>query len=114
MGNPTQFCLTPGQAHDLQGADALLPGVEANFFLADKADDAQERVIDQLQAKNCQIVIPSKSSRIQQREYARHLYKARHLIENFFATLDSLLNGGNLRNATVSQIEAVSSARNSL
>jgi transposase len=87
LGNPTQFYLTPGQAHDLQGADALLPRVEADFFLADKAYDAQERVIDKLQAKNCQIVIPSKSSRIQPREYDQHLYKARHLVENFFAKL---------------------------
>ena len=87
MGNPTQFYLTPGQAHDLQGADALLSGVEADFFLADKAYDAQERVIDKLREKNCQVVIPSKSSRIQPREYDKHLYKARHLIENFFAKL---------------------------
>ena len=49
LGNPTQFYLTSGQAHDLQGADALLPGVEANFFLADKAIDTQARVIDKLQ-----------------------------------------------------------------
>ena len=87
MGNPTQFYLTPGQAHDLQGADVLLPRVEADFFLADKAYDAQERVIDKLREKNCQVVIPSKSSRIQPREYDKHLYKARHLIENFFAKL---------------------------
>jgi hypothetical protein len=25
LGNPVAFFLTPGQAHDLQGADALLP-----------------------------------------------------------------------------------------
>lgn len=51
----------------------------------DKAYDAQERVIDKLREKNCQVVIPSKSSRIQPLEYDKHLYKARHLIENFFA-----------------------------
>ena len=34
--NPTQFYLTPGQAHDLQGADALLSGVKADFFLAER------------------------------------------------------------------------------
>ena len=93
LGNPTQFYLTPGQAHDLQGADVLLAGVEADFFLADKglarmwAYDAQERVVDRLQAQDCQVVIPSKSNRIKPREYDRHLYKARHLIENFFAKL---------------------------
>ena len=49
MGNPTQFYLTLGQAHDLQGADALLPNVQADFFLADRAYDAHERVIEKLQ-----------------------------------------------------------------
>jgi hypothetical protein len=29
LGNPLDFILTPGQAHDLQGADALLPDMAA-------------------------------------------------------------------------------------
>lgn len=85
LGNPTQFYLTPGQSHDLQGADALLPNVEAEAFLADRAYDAQERVIDKLKQKNCEVVIRYKSKRIKKRDYDLHLYKARHLIENFFA-----------------------------
>ncbi len=87
MGNPTQFYLTPGEAHDLNGADILLPNVEAEAFLADKAYDAQKRVIDRLEEKGCEVVIPSTSRRNKPREYDKHLYKARHLIENFFAKL---------------------------
>ena len=87
LGNPTHFHLTPGQAHDINGADALLLNVEAEFFLADRAYDAQERVIEKLEAKGCEVVIPSTSRRNQERDYDRHLYKARHLIENFFAKL---------------------------
>jgi len=34
----------------LQGADALLPNIEADYLLADRAYDAQARVIDKLQA----------------------------------------------------------------
>jgi transposase len=34
-----------------------------------------------------QAVIPSKANRNVQREYDKELYKARHLIENFFAKL---------------------------
>jgi hypothetical protein len=30
LGNPLAFFLTPGQAHDLQGADALLPQMQAD------------------------------------------------------------------------------------
>jgi transposase len=32
-------------------------------------------------------VIPPKSNRTEQREYDKDMYKARHLIENFFAKL---------------------------
>jgi hypothetical protein len=40
LGNPLSFILTPGPAHDLQGADALLPEMAAEVLLADKAFDA--------------------------------------------------------------------------
>jgi len=36
-GNPTGFRLTPGQAIDLEAADALLPRLAADALLADKA-----------------------------------------------------------------------------
>lgn len=87
LGNPTRFHLTPGQAHDLCGADELIPTLEADILLADKAYDAAERVIDVLQNAGKQAVIPSKLSRLEPREYDRELYKSRHLIENFFCKL---------------------------
>lgn len=61
--------------------------MEADAFLADRAYDAQKRVIEKLEEKGCQVVIPSTAKRKQARDYDRHLYKARHLIENFFARL---------------------------
>jgi transposase len=87
LGNPLAFFLTPGQAHDLQGADALLPQMQADTLLADKAFDADERVIEPLLAAGKTPVIPSKSSRKIQRTYDTEMYKARHLIENFFCKL---------------------------
>jgi hypothetical protein len=36
LGNPTGFHLTPGQDHDVEGAEALLPGLQADMVLADK------------------------------------------------------------------------------
>lgn len=41
--------LTPGQAQDLNGADGLLPNLEAKALLSDKAYDADERVLALLQ-----------------------------------------------------------------
>jgi hypothetical protein len=37
LGNPTALTLTPGQAYDLDGDDALLPGITASTIIADKA-----------------------------------------------------------------------------
>ena len=87
LGNPTAVFLTPGQAHDLKGADALLPQMQADALLADKAFDADERVIEPLLAAGKKFVIPPKSNRKVQRTFDREMYKARHLIENFFCKL---------------------------
>ena len=87
MGNPIGFHLTGGQACDLDGADVLLPQIEADIVLADKGFDADERVLIPLQRAGKVAVIPPKANRKVQRNYDQELYKARHLIENFFAKL---------------------------
>ena len=87
LGNPIGFHLTAGQSHDLEGADVLLNELQAEALLADKAYDADERVRERLQEKGGEAVIPSKSSRKEPYPYDKELYKARHLIENFFAKL---------------------------
>jgi len=79
--------LSPGQAHDLEGADALLPELEAGILIADKAFDAQKRVIEPLEQAGKMVVIPPKANRKNPRAHDRDLYKARHLIETFFCKL---------------------------
>ena len=91
LGNPLGCYLTPGQASDLAGADVLLPNLDAHTILADKAYDADKRVIEPLQAQGKTVVIPPKRNRTTPREYDKHLYKARHLIENFFAKLPPVM-----------------------
>ena len=92
LGNPVGFHLTGGQAHDLVGADQLLPDMQADVLIADKAFDAEERVIKPLAAAGKTAVIPPKANRKAPRPIDRELYKARHLIENFFAKLKLNLN----------------------
>ena len=89
MGNPIGFHLTPGQASDLDGADALLPGIldKIDAVLADKASDAQERVLSLLENAGVQVVISPKSHRTVQRTYDKAMDKIRHRMENFFAKL---------------------------
>jgi transposase len=87
LGNPVAFHLTAGQAHDLEGSDVFLPQMQAPALLADKAFDADKRVIEPLLAAGKTPVIPSIPGRAQRRAYDQELYKERHLIENFFCNL---------------------------
>ena len=87
LGNPTGFALSPGQAHDLEGADALLPDVAAAAPIADEAFDAEERVLRPRAQAGRTAVIPPKANRKEARAYDEDLYEARHRIENFFAKL---------------------------
>ena len=87
LGNPVGFFLTGGQAHDLAGADNLLPSMAADTLIADKAYDADARVIEPLAAAGKTAVIPCRANRDQPRTLDKDIYKARHLIENFFAKL---------------------------
>ncbi len=81
------FLLTPGQAHDLVGADALLPQMAAGLLIAERAFDADKRVLEPLAAAGKSAVIPPRPNRVRPREFDRERYKARHLIENFFCKL---------------------------
>jgi transposase len=87
LGNPLMFFLTEGQAHDLEGSDEFLPNMKANTLLADKAFDADERVIEPLLAAGKTPVIPPRSGRKTWRDFDKEMYKARHLIENFVCKL---------------------------
>lgn len=63
--------------------------MRADTLLADKAFDADERVIAPLLSRGRSFVIPPKSNRKIQRDFDKDAYKARHLIENFFCKLKS-------------------------
>ncbi len=65
----------------------LLEDTQGQTIIADKGYDAQERLVQPLKDKGKAVVIPSRSNRKQHRTYDKHLYKARHLVENFFARL---------------------------
>lgn len=87
LGNPTGFALTGGHASELDGADALVPQIAAPAVIADKGYDAEARVLAPLREAGKAAVIPPKRNRTERREYDRYLYRARHLIENFFCRL---------------------------
>ena len=86
LGNPVDFILTGGEVHDNVCADALLDGKNAAFVIADKAYDS-DKTLDKIAQMEATAVIPPKSNRKEQRDYDKHYYKDRNLIERFFCRL---------------------------
>lgn len=83
LGQALKFCLTPGQRNDITQAPQLLAEFRGVQVIADKGYDSST-LIEQLESQGCTTVIPSRSNRKQPREYDKHVYKERHLIECFF------------------------------
>ena len=81
LGNLVSFTLLPGQRHDIVGVEALIKDKEFNALLADKTFDA-DWLLEELNERACQAVIPPTSKRKLQRAYDRHMCKWRHLVEN--------------------------------
>ena len=81
--------MSEGQAHDLNGADVLLPQLSPDIkgLLADKSYDAEQRVLEPLKQAGIEAVIPPTTCRKNQRSYDKQMYKQRHRIENFFGKL---------------------------
>ncbi|MDE8347198.1 MAG: IS5 family transposase [Acidocella sp.] len=86
LGNLVHFVLMPGQNYDTVGVPPLIENIEFGALLADKAFDI-ESIAEEMQRRGAEIVIPQRKNRIEKRPIDRHLYGARHLIENFFAKI---------------------------
>ena len=67
-------------------APQMLAGITDAYILADKAYDA-DALVNSLEASGCEVVIPSRKNRLVSRDIDKHLYKERHLVENFFQKL---------------------------
>ena len=78
--------LTPGQAHDLACAEPLIENVDPGALLADKAYDA-DSLIETLNRRQINPVIPPKANRNIQRACDFALYCERNLVERFFNKL---------------------------
>ena len=61
----------------------MIEGFAAQALLADKGYDANH-LLDYLAERDIEAVIPPKVNRLEQREYDRHVYKDRNLVERFF------------------------------
>ena len=83
-GLPIKVHLTPGQAHDLLGADTLLNTLgEGDVLLGDKAYDA-DWLRQQIEAQGAAPNIPDRSNRNEKHCFSKTLYKERNRVERFF------------------------------
>lgn len=67
-------------------AQTLLDGITAESVAADKAYDA-DAVIQAIAQSGAQAVIPPKANRKERRNYDRHQYRHRNLVERFFCRM---------------------------
>ncbi|WP_395370622.1 transposase [Komagataeibacter diospyri] len=86
LGNLVRFTLIPGQHYDTVGVAPLLEPADFKGILADKAFDVHW-IVDAIRAQGACVVIPQRKNRLDRRPFDGVLFKARHLIENFFCKL---------------------------
>ncbi len=86
LGNPLRWILTGGEVADITQAPALIKGFGVKVVVGDKGYDA-DALVALINAAGAQAVIPPRSNRTEQRDYDRHVYKDRNLVERFFARL---------------------------
>jgi transposase len=82
--------LAPGQRNDCVLAEALLGPVEGVTVIADKAFDT-DPIRDDLAARGCTAVIPSKKNRRHPKKLNKAAYRWRHGIENVFSRMKDLI-----------------------
>ena len=87
---PVAFALTPGNAHDLAGAKALLAiRCPSHKLLADRAYDAAS-LRDWLAERGTEPVIPPNPTRKNPHAYDRDAYRGRNRIERMFCKSEGL------------------------
>ena len=86
LGNPLRVILSAGQIADIDCAAALIKNLPTRAVVTDKGYDA-DHFVPRVKATGAEVVIPPRSNRLAPRQFDRHLYRARNLVERFFARL---------------------------
>jgi transposase len=76
--------VTAANESDIGQAEALLADHEPEVVIADRGYD-KKALVEQIEARGAQAVIPTQKSRKQQREVDPHVYRERNLCERFWS-----------------------------
>lgn len=82
LGLPVELKVTPGQAADITQAESLLAGHAFAAAIGDKGFDSK-KLVDSIEGRGAEAVIPPRSNLKDRRAFDRHLYKERNLVERF-------------------------------
>src|SRR3954470_2753217 len=83
LGLPVKVVLTAGQEADVTQAGKLIEGVPFEVVIADKGYD-KKALVEEIAARGAEAVIPTLSTRKEQRDIDRERYKGRNLAERFW------------------------------
>ena len=78
--------ISAGNVADCTEACGLIEGIEAENLIADRGYDTND-IVEAATKAGMQAIVPPKKNRKTKREYDRHIYKIRHLVENAFLHL---------------------------
>lgn len=79
--------LTAAQESDIAQAEALLADHEPGAVIADKGYDCKA-LVDDVERRGAEAVIPTQRTRKEQRAVDRHLYRERNLCERFWSKIE--------------------------
>ena len=77
-----RLIVTAGQVADVTQGEALVAGIEAEHGIADKGYDSDD-LVRAIESSGAAAVIPPRSNRKEPRDYDKHLYRERNLVERF-------------------------------
>jgi transposase len=83
LGNPLNFIITGGERADCTIAEELIQDLEFESLIADKGYDTNH-IVELVEDKFSNVIIPPKKNRKVQRFYDKEYYKERYKVECMF------------------------------
>jgi transposase len=84
LGHPVELTLTAANESDIAQAEALLADHAPAVVIADRGYD-KKALVERIESRGAEAVIPTQKNRAVQREVDEHLYAERNVCERFWS-----------------------------